>query len=247
MNKNKPVTELRKLAWIAWSMVPSYHPCHAELRDAMNGMDAQTVEVLDLVATSNRLGLVRWVVGLSASDCALLRWALADGTCNTMVRVLPEDSQRLRAMFASLHAALSGGEGGDKCKACEGDGYHSREVLMEHGITEIGKKCGECDGTGEAKKVPKPTILPAGKPPPFLRVGMVWRTGVGHDRVRLIELSPTCGGKVVYVDTQHKWTSWVAVEVLLTWPLAEPFTVEGEELARLTNVPVKPAPGRERT
>lgn len=160
----KPVTELWDAAFEVWDESEEQERrglarlgrAVVALQDAKHG---GCLEVLDLVATSNRLGLVRWVLGMSDSDLNLLGGAL---TRDTMRLGTSESREHALKVMREYGAAFSGNEGGAKCPECHGAGKVKR--LEGGGSIRVVKydpcpKCAEGDGGSKAK--PKPIILPA--------------------------------------------------------------------------------------
>lgn len=284
---SKPVTELYEAALhLDLANLKTLARLDAALdvlskRDPTN--DRALLGVLDLVATSNRLGLVRWVVGMSDLDLNLLGGAL---TRDTMRLDSPESREHALKVMREYGAAFSGGEGGAKCPECHGAGKVRRvqgggsirvvkydpcpkctagaaqameasqpedEIRdLETRLSELRAKIRSYDGGDRpssppvrlleeelglerqlgalkrrlsADERPATRILPAGKPPPSLRVGMVLLDKNG-DRREVLEKYARHNRRAV--GHQRNGMQWVPERVVLTWPLAEDFAVEGE-------------------
>lgn len=122
----KPVTELYEAALQLWPRVAVTSAQEAErLRSVAERLDGPAIAVLDLVATlpPERLGLVRWVVGLGELDIKLLGAALSRESERLDTWEYREHAKR---MAAGYQAALSGGEVGAKCPECHDTGKVKR-------------------------------------------------------------------------------------------------------------------------
>lgn len=317
----QPVTELYEAA--EHIHAPG-RPGHARLDKALAAFEHEDratkiglLDVLDLVATlpPERLGLMRWVAGLSVEQLGEVQGLLEMGTAEAKKRGYPDWEKGVAYGAEFMRAALSGGEGGakeeaprkktstavvaellkrgdmeaaeargealgwraranrlgeenERLRSALGDirvylaGSNPQRDLLALGVvikafdsggtkeahpacTGSGcKSCGFSGGCdqGEEEQPPHPmwgavaravvkttpTILPAGKPPPFLRVGMVLVDPRGHGTLTLWSLDMAldtwlCRGSRDGVFERER------ASVLLTWLLAEPFTVEGEK------------------
>lgn len=231
----KPVTELWNSAFEVWDESDDQkRPGLARLgRAVMVLQDAAhggLLEVLDLVATSNRLGLVRWAVGLDDKDIEMLRSVLVAASSNAGLSGKYAEAEGFQHLLLGLHDALAGGEGGAKeeppvsgCPECEAGecGCPQPQRCPQH---DRPQPCSsECPGSVASLS----RILPAGKPPPFLRVGMKLETPNG---VRAVASRPGCmrgySKDAVLLALNGEIVGSALVEVALAWPLAEDFAVD---------------------
>lgn len=228
----KPVTELYEAAESAYRGAGDRRLGEAVLKFDIDMGDEHEpnrdmLEVLDLVATlpPERLGLVRWVAGLSVEQLGEVQGLLEMGTAEAKKRGYSDWEKGVAYGAEFMRAAFSGGEGGAKCQECHGTGKVKR--VEGGGSIRVVKydPCPKCTA-GRAVMVEgsAPTTLPAGKPPPFLRVGMVlagkrdhsWTVESIHQDARAV----LRGGGEVRVRAIK--------DILEQCILFEPFTVEGE-------------------
>ena len=128
-------------------------------------------------------------------------------------KISAEDIEELESRLSEVRAKIVSYDGGDRPS--------SPPVAMLREEDDLRARLREIKGK------PKPTILPAGKSPPFLRVGMVLRSPDSGLRWRVRSIQEPAA----YVEDPSDDDfagGWMETAELLTWPLAETFTVEEE-------------------
>lgn len=112
---SKPVTELWNAAHEVGQTCDMHTGLERRLADALDAIQKRgLLALLDLVATSGRLGLVRWVVGLSEEETEALGEALSDYQKCVEGGGDSESQAIVGRLMDRWDFALSGGEGGAK-------------------------------------------------------------------------------------------------------------------------------------
>lgn len=239
----KPVTELYEAASQLWPLVAVASARAAErLRLAAEGLAEQQLQVLDLVATlpPERIeALKEWLDEKPICPTCCNRGhapgcedASSGGENGAKAVDFPEKCGARRPNTGGLcearmmvphreHYAPATNEMWPTGKTPE-EPYRTDQTMEE--LDAARERMWLAMGFPETK--PTATILPTGKPPPFLRVGMrLWDPVTRPLCKWTIEVLEE---KEVVARCEHGSRFGFPLDSMLTWPLAEDFAVEGE-------------------